>query len=241
MAINVVCPGCLKRFQVSERFAGLKGPCPNCNTIIDIPKEQVKVHAPEDEAAAGKAVKGGATVRPLERIGRDFDIRRFYYAAGGTVLLLFLTAILGHIGLPVVVRNVLGALGLLAIGVPIAMYGYWTIRDREDLFLWSGRELYQRCAFCGGGYALLWIAMEIVSSYTGASSDPIYLWLFVLLFAGLSLILPHVVFDFDFTRGLAHYLTFFLATILLRALLGLGWLWNVVEKAAGALPPPPPV
>ena len=37
MAINVQCSGCLKRFDVSDKFAGSVGLCPNCKTRIAIP------------------------------------------------------------------------------------------------------------------------------------------------------------------------------------------------------------
>ena len=51
MAIDIICSGCFKRFQVSEQFAGRSGPCPGCATIIDIPKleELIVIEEPDDK------------------------------------------------------------------------------------------------------------------------------------------------------------------------------------------------
>ena len=37
MPIQVTCPSCLKRFQVSDKFAGKSGPCPNCKKSLRVP------------------------------------------------------------------------------------------------------------------------------------------------------------------------------------------------------------
>ena len=49
MAIDVICSGCFKRFQVSDQFAGRSGPCPGCKTIISIPTldDQVIIEEPD--------------------------------------------------------------------------------------------------------------------------------------------------------------------------------------------------
>ena len=67
MAIQVICPGCMRRFEVADRFAGKKGPCPRCGHIIEIPKEQVVVHAPDEMIIEGRKVKNPDFVRPIER------------------------------------------------------------------------------------------------------------------------------------------------------------------------------
>ena len=67
MPLNVVCPGCKKRFTVSEKFAGQKGPCPKCKVEIEIPAlgDQVVVHAPESETL--KDSKGQSVSKPILR------------------------------------------------------------------------------------------------------------------------------------------------------------------------------
>ena len=46
MAITIVCPGCHKRFSVSDNFAGQSGPCPKCKTVIKIPEKSTEVKGP---------------------------------------------------------------------------------------------------------------------------------------------------------------------------------------------------
>ncbi len=67
MPIPVVCPGCQKRFNVSDKFAGKKGPCPHCKTVIQVPEkgEEVVVHAPEEFGP--KDAKGRAVLKPIAR------------------------------------------------------------------------------------------------------------------------------------------------------------------------------
>src|SRR5262245_13698414 len=74
MPIDITCPGCKTRFQVSEQFAGKKGPCPKCKTVITIPTlaEKVVVHAPESfgpKDSAGKAV-----LKPITRTETKLSI-----------------------------------------------------------------------------------------------------------------------------------------------------------------------
>src|SRR5882672_3989576 len=70
MPITVLCPGCKARFSVSEKFAGKKGPCPKCKTVITVPEvmaEEVKIHVPELFASGGKDSKGRAVSKPILR------------------------------------------------------------------------------------------------------------------------------------------------------------------------------
>jgi hypothetical protein len=76
MPINIVCPGCRKRFAVSEKFAGQQGPCPNCKTAISIPKQEdeVVVHAPEDFGVA-KDSSGKKVIEPILREETRFSAK----------------------------------------------------------------------------------------------------------------------------------------------------------------------
>jgi hypothetical protein len=52
-------------FEVDDRFAGKKGPCPKCGHIIEIPKEKLVIHAPDDITDGGKTRKNvGHDARP---------------------------------------------------------------------------------------------------------------------------------------------------------------------------------
>ena len=67
MPIEVLCPGCKSRFKVSEKFAGKKGPCPKCKTVITIPEvtEEVVVHAPQEFGP--KNATGVGVLKPITR------------------------------------------------------------------------------------------------------------------------------------------------------------------------------
>ncbi len=70
MPIPVVCPGCKVRFNVSEKFAGKKGPCPKCKVIITIPaaaQPEIKIHEPQEYASAGKDQQGRPISKPIPR------------------------------------------------------------------------------------------------------------------------------------------------------------------------------
>ena len=237
MPISVVCPGCYKRFQVSEKFAGKKGPCPNCQTIIDIPKEQVKIHAPEEFVSGGKTVKGRKILQPLTRLNTDFTLRDILLAAGGLIAVFLIATVLGRLELE---SNLLGGIGLFLIAFPLAFFGERLLKDADDLHPLELPVILRKSAICGAAYAFLWICFEFLAKYMQA--DGVFILVYLVPFALFSLFVAHVVFDFDFARGLFHYLFFFLAVVLLRGLLGLKWIWEAFESTTGGnLPPPPPL
>ena len=67
MAIRVICPGCITSFEVDDRFAGQKGPCPKCGHTIEIPKEKLIVHEPDMIMDGGKPrrAQAGHDARPI--------------------------------------------------------------------------------------------------------------------------------------------------------------------------------
>ncbi|MGL6194864.1 MAG: hypothetical protein ACRC2T_08595 [Thermoguttaceae bacterium] len=252
MSINVICPGCLKRFEVSEKFAGKKGPCPNCKTIIDIPKEQVVIHAPEEFVSGGKTVKGRAILKPITRLNTEFKTKSIIISAVGSLLVIVLAALLGWVkgkfGVSTNLYDLLGILGLAAISFPLTMFGYELLRESDELEFIQGNDLYKKSAICGGVYTLLWVFFELLTKYM--QSEEWITWLAYLIpFIVFAVIASHILFDFDFPRGVLHFLVFFGPLLLLRGLIGLGWLWLVVSEitsgsggsSIGPPPPPPPV
>ncbi len=239
MPINVVCPGCLKRFQVGDRFAGLKGPCPNCNTVINIPKAEVKIHAPEDFAGGGKTTQGKLILKPIERIDMDFRPRQAALAVGGVAVVFLLAAVLGRMELSLGTKDLLGIVGLLLIAFPLSLFGYYVMRDREELFVLSGQELYQKAAICAGSYAVLWILFETLTWYL--SADEIFVWIYFAAFVGIAMFIAHAVLDVNTGLAALHALIFFVPVMLLRGIMGLGWLWIAYESVRRGTAPPPPI
>lgn len=242
MAINVVCPGCMKRFQVSDRFAGLKGPCPNCNTVINIPKAKVKIHGADDFEQGGRSAEGKLILKPIDRIDMDFNP----FHAGLIALVVFavflVAVFLGTLSLSMGTLDWIGAVGLFFVAFPLSLFGYLLLRDREALFVLTGFDLHKQVGVCAVAYAVLWILFESVAWYLRANEYII--WIYFAAFAFLSMLAAHVVLDMNLGNALLHYLVFFVPVLLLRGVIGLGWLWNVtteVLRPDGSTAPPPPL
>lgn len=238
MAINVVCPGCLKRFQVSDRFAGMKGPCPNCNTMIDIPKGKVKIHGAEDFEHGGRSATGRILLKPIERLDMDFNPARAGLIGLGVLAVFLVAFLVGRMSLSVSALNLIGTFGLLLTAFPLSLFGHQILREREQLFMLTGRELYWKAGLCALAYVLLWILYESTLWYMRA--DLLFTWVYFAIFAVLAMLAAHAILDMNLGNALLHCLIFAVSTMLLRGLIGLGWLWNVTEPVRhGTLPPPP--
>lgn len=238
MAINVVCPGCLKRFQVSDRFAGMKGPCPNCNTVILIPKGEVKIHGAEDFEQGGKTASGKLILKPIDRLDMNFNPVQAGVFALGAVAVFAVAAMLGNMVLSEGTRNMIGLVGVFLVAFPLALFGYQVLRDREELFVLTGWDLYQKVGLCALAYAVLWILFELFIWYMNANS--IFVWVSFAALAVSGMLAAHAILDIESDKSFLHGLIFFVTVILLRGLMNLGWLWIVAERVRpGALPPPP--
>ena len=136
MPIRVTCPGCLKKFQVSEQFAGKKGPCPNCKKEITIPdpaKEKVTIHAPEVSGPTDS--KGQSVLKPIARTQNKITPVQIAIVVA-TVVTFFIVAFAirfsvekvedwKHYPLSVLI------FGAIALGPPMAFVGYFFLKDEE--------------------------------------------------------------------------------------------------------------
>jgi hypothetical protein len=238
MAINVVCSGCLKRFQVSDRFAGAKGPCPNCNTVINIPKATVKIHGADEFERGGKTATGKLILKPISRLEMNFDPIYAGFCTLGILVVYVLTWILGSVITSVGVRDFLGGIGVFFLAFPLSLFGYQVLRDREQLFMLTGFDLYKKTAVCAVVYAVLWILFEIFIWQLNANL--IFVWIYFAAFAFMAMLITHAVLDINVDSALLHYLIFFVAVLILRGTLGLGWLWiaaETIRKSSAPLPP----
>ncbi|MDR0870001.1 MAG: hypothetical protein LBN39_04330 [Planctomycetaceae bacterium] len=238
MAIHVVCPGCLKRFQVSDRFAGMKGPCPNCKTVIDIPKAAVKVHGGEEFDRGGKTATGKLILKPLERLNMDFNPFYAAVSAAGVIVVYIIAFVIGSLSLSAAVRDTIGSIGLFFAAFPLSVFGYQVLRDREQLFILTGFDLYKLTGICAAAYAVLWLVFEWCAWYM--SADVYFIWVYFGAFACIAMCVTHAVLDINVGSALLHYFVFAVPVILLRGTMNCGWLWNAVETVRNSNLPPAP-
>jgi hypothetical protein len=234
----------MKRFKVSDKFAGMKGPCPSCKAIINIPKASVKIHG-ADEIDKGKNVGGtnaaSATNRPtptpISRLNFDFDpkeVKKYALITLGFFLFAFLVGLVVPRGL---ILNIIGTIGLCVIVFPITLFGYQLLRDREELFMLAGTDLYKTTGTCAAIYAIVWIAFEIFAWYMRA--DYIFIWVYFAAFAMFAALLGHAILDITFGNSTLHFLIFFFVVLILRGVSNIGWLWNaasIVRDTSPLLP-----
>jgi len=228
MAIQVICPGCHKRFKVNDKFAGKKGPCPSCKVEIQIPRadEQVVIQEPDEFVSGGKSVAGRPDIKPIAR--RETKVKPIVIVASGVgSLAVFIVAmVMGRAG--VFQDNLLlAAVALLLVSPPVAVAGYALLQNDEDLQPYRGTKLYIRAAICGVVYAVLWGGFI----YTAGIflHGELWEWVVVVPFFVGGAVAAFASLDLDFTSGFLHFAFFALLTVLLRWAVGLGWIWHLPE------------
>src|SRR5437588_12397103 len=94
MAIDVTCPSCYARFQVSDKFAGKSGPCPKCKKTIKVPekKDEVVIHAPE--VTGPKDSTGVAVLKPISRKEVRLTTTQIIAIVGSIVVVLIVAVVL---------------------------------------------------------------------------------------------------------------------------------------------------
>lgn len=223
MPINVVCPGCKKRFAVNEKFAGQKGPCPSCKAIIQIPEKQedVVIHAPE--AAGPKDTKGTAVIKPILREETRFDPR----VAGGIAAAVLVTFIVAWIvgasfkpaqkGQSAAIPLPFKALAACVLG-PLLAFGGYTFLRNDELEPFRGKEMWLRVGACGLIYAALWGVYAMVPWALGMTRgfDTVELVYVVPPFIALGAFAAFASLDLEFLTGAIHYGLYLLVTVLLR-------------------------
>jgi hypothetical protein len=232
MSIVVVCPGCLKSFKVSDRFAGKSGPCPSCKRTLQIPtkEEEVKVHEPEAFAGGGKSTTGKLVTKPIDRVNAKLRPMTTTLIAAATVLVLLATwfgRCLGAFECCKVFDIPLAAiLGLLLVSPPLTVAAYEMLRD-DELEPYRGKALCLRASGCGLAYAALWGVFALLAS-RGVITGEWWNWIVVLLpFVPIGGLAATGAFDLEFGDGVFHYAFYLLATGLLRWIAGMKWIWDL--------------
>jgi hypothetical protein len=229
MSIIVVCPGCLKSFKVSDKFAGKTGPCPNCKRTLQVPtkESEVKIHTPEAFAGGGKTTAGKLITKPIAHINAKLKPLPTVILASSVVIVLGATWFLGRSEMfdawQVGRFSIIVAVGLLLVSPPLTVAAYEMLRD-DELDPYRGRSLYLRAAACGWAYASLWGAFAILSPYI--VTGEVWNWFFILPFVAVGALVPMGAFDFEYGDGIFHCGSYLVATLLLRWAAGMDPIWR---------------
>ncbi len=225
MSILVVCPGCHKRFKVSDQYAGQTGACPKCKGAIKVPskEEEVTVHAPEEFDGGGRTTTGKLITKPITRQETKLEPLQIVAIVGAAVTVLLMTWVAGGaIAGSLVVRGA----GLLLVSPLLVLAAYTFLRD-DELEPYRAAPLYVRCAVCALGYAVLWGVFGYLDAQ-GIITGELWAWLFVippfLVTGGLMSV---ACLDLEFGNGCFHYGFYLLMTVLLRWIAGMGWVWEI--------------
>ena len=229
MAIQVTCPHCLKRFQVSDKFAGKTGPCPNCKKDIKVPdaSEEVVIHAPDD--GAPKDRQGVSILKPLKRTETDVT-RKGMIITFGAILVAVAAAVGLRMGMETIPVYIL-AMGALFLAPPLVWSGYSFVRDSE-LEPYVGPDLRNRVVILSVILAALWLVYVFVPSYVMEYDSPeemSYLW-FGIIFAvmvGLGSLASVATFDLEPLNGLTLAGLYFIVSVVLALISGLTLATNV--------------
>ncbi|NLF70041.1 MAG: hypothetical protein GX575_13435 [Candidatus Anammoximicrobium sp.] len=220
MPIPVVCPGCQKRFNVSDKFAGKKGPCPHCKTIIQVPEkgEEVVIHAPEQFGP--KDTKGRAILKPIARNETKVSPR---------LTAVILVTIVAVLAIAWMFRSPEGdvplwllALGAIGLAPPLAWAGYAFLRD-DELEPYSGKELSLRVLACSAVYAILWGLVALITGYVlgGDQVEVIHMVFIAPVMIGIGTFGAHLALDLEPGTAAVHCSLYLLVTVTLRLIMGL--------------------
>lgn len=228
MAIDVICPGCHARFQVSEKFAGKKGPCPKCKVPITIPakSQEVVVHAPE--VTGPKDSAGRAVLQPIFRP----DPKVSTPVIVGIVASVFVVLLLGlflRIAFGGNVPQPLLIFGAIALAPPLAFAGYTFLRD-DELEPYRGTALIVRLIPCSIVYPLLWGVYWLIFAYLDVRPELIQMIFVLPAVVAAGALCAQASLDLEFGSGALHYALYLSATVLLRLLMGMSAFWQVASE-----------
>jgi cation transport ATPase len=222
MKIPVTCPSCLTRFEVDEKFAGKKGPCPKCKAVIQVPdkKSSVVIHSPELDGP--KDSKGRLVLKPIAR-----EETRVTRTGIAIAVVLVALVIAGAVALrfngstPLAVQW----LALLVLAPPLVWSGYSFTRDQE-LAPYQGRELWLRVGIVSIVFVATWLIYAFLPGYLfdfdDANQTPY--WLFAVSLAamiGIGTFAAVATFELETLNGFALAALYYVSVFLLALLAGI--------------------
>jgi hypothetical protein len=243
MPIDVTCAKCMTRFQVSEKYAGKKGPCPKCKTIIQVPelKEQVVVHAPE--MSGPKDSKGQSVLKPIARTETKLS-QPMIIGIVGSIFVILLLAFILRIGFPNgSVPLVLLATGAVLLAPPLSYAAYHFLRN-EELAPFTRNELIMRLIAPSLVYPAIWglYGFVMASLMDSLDVDPNNGFLFMFAIPVVVLIgafCANASLDLEFGSAAVHYSVYLVVTIILRVILGMSAYWHAPEASKPKTPGKP--
>ncbi len=219
MPIEVLCPGCKTRFQVSEKFAGKKGPCPKCKTVITVPEKtaEVVVHAPEEFGPKNAA--GVGVLKPIARRETRVSLVMVVGILSGIALVL-LSALLLR-GLERIAPWMVG-LSALGLAPPLVWGGYAFLRD-DEFEPYRGRSLCIRVLICSLVYAALWGAYAYLPelAFNLQRLEVFHVLVLVPPLLAVGAFAALYTLELEFTDGLVHVALYALVTAILALIAGL--------------------
>lgn len=218
MPIDVTCPGCRTRFKVNDKFAGQKGPCPKCKTVIQIPgkEDEVVVHAPQEYGP--KTASGVGVLKPISREETKMSATMVVGIISGVFLVLIAALLLRDLGEK---PGWLLGLGAFLLAPPLVWSGYAFLRD-DELEPHRGRYLAIRVLVCSVVYTALWGVYVYLPRVFYLDQLELFHLLFIvppILIMGA--FAAFATLDLDFGTGLIHYSFYLLVTVMLCFVMGL--------------------
>lgn len=217
MPIPVICPGCTARFTVSDKFAGMTGPCPKCKKPITVPAlvKAVTIHEPDSPV---KAATGRPAIVSVPRLVEPAPVLAIAGSAAGAVALMTGAWLVGAMFRPGPPPAWLLIAAAFTVAVPSVLLSYALVRDRELAPL-TGAGLVLRGLICAAVYAGLWCIKGMLPVEATAE---MWQWLFlgpIFLLPGALAALATL--ELDWGPATAHFSIYVLFTALLRTLAGL--------------------
>lgn len=227
MAIDVVCPSCKTRFQVSEKFAGKQGPCPKCKAVILVPTKQEAVVIHEPEPTGPKTSTGESVLRPILRQEATLSQPVILGIVGAIFAVLLFAVVLRiqYHKTPQDFPLVLMILGAIVLAPPLALAGYTFLRDAE-LAPHRGKDLWLRLGVCSAAYPALWGIYWFVFAYLGISPELMHLTVVGPIVLAVGAFVAYASLDLDYVAAALHYSLYLIVIVLLRVIIGLEPHWT---------------
>jgi hypothetical protein len=227
MAIDVTCTGCKTRFQVSDKFAGKKGPCPKCKTIIEIPsaKDQVVIHAPEPTGPVDS--KGRSVAEPIFREEVRLAPPVIFGIVASVIVIAAMAFVIRFQELPT--KEFFAMVGSVLLAPPLALAGYTFLRDQEAA-PHRGMELVMRLIAPSIVYPLTWGIYWAVFAYFGFDAkhapDLIPMMIAAAAMITVGAVTAQASLELETGPAAMHYAMYLAVTVILRLVMGMHAYWN---------------